>query len=341
MNNGRTSLATDFSWSEATGLSFHASFDLPLTSEGGFSAAVEFTFPVSIPFFGPTYGAIQGRTFIDSNKNGILDAGEKGAPDVLLTANGQQAITGSSGRFVFSLLLPGIYQIAIAQLPVGLSPLIEPSAQVKLKVGQVVELPPIPMESKSRISGFVFHDLNQNKTRDPGELGVAGVQLVIHNAIFQKRITTDSSGGFAVEVPPGTYTVELVVSTLPSRFEPTTPTKVQVLVKEMAFVRAQFGAYQHPRQLIFAPQAPIARFNYTPSLATVGQRITFDASTSEAVVGKIVSYNWEFRKGARVLKADGQRVSVIFEEAGTWLVTLEVTDSNGRTSQVQGVIMVQ
>ena len=341
VNNGRASLATDFSWSEVTGLSFHASFDLPLTSEGGFSAAVEFTFPVSIPFFGPTYGVIQGRTFIDSNKNGILDVGEKGAPGVLLTANGQQAITGSSGRFVFSLLLPGIYQIAIAQLPVGLSPLIEPSTQVKLKVGQVVELPPIPMESKSRISGFVFHDLNQNKTRDPGEPGVAGVQLAIHNAIFQKRITTDSSGGFVVQVPPGTYTVELVQSTLPNRFEPTTPTRVQVLVKEMAFVRAQFGVYQHPRQLIFAPQAPIARFNYTPSLATVGQRITFDALTSEAVEGKIVFYNWEFRKGSRVLKADGQQVSVIFEEAGTWLVTLEVTDSNGRTSQVQGIIMVQ
>jgi len=132
------------------------------------------------------------------------------------------------------------------------------------------------------------------------------------------------------------------VASLPARFEPTTPTRVQVLVKERAFARVQFGAWQRPREIIFVPQAPIARFDYTPALPTVREQVVFDALGSEAPApAEIVSYEWEFRKGSTVIRARGVRVTVIFEEAGTWLAILKVTDSAGRVAQLQKVVTVR
>jgi len=337
--NGEASLSANLSWVDVAGWEIKASLELTLAEESGFSTEVEFTFPMLVPFFGPTYGIIRGRAFIDENRNGRFDPGEEGVSNLLLSANGAQAITGRDGRFVFWPLLPGRYQVAIAELPFGISPLRKLPIEVTLRAGQEIELS-LPLESKSQISGTVFHDLNKNGVRDAGEPGVAGVELLITNLEFAKRVYTDSVGRFSLEVPPGTYTVELVVTSLPSRFEPTTPTRVQVLVKERALARVQFGAWQHPREIIFAPQVPIARFEYTPEHPTVGQEVTFDASASQAVEGEIVSYEWEFRKGPAVIRARGVRVTVVFEEAGTWLVVLKVTDSAGRTAQTQRVVTV-
>lgn len=341
VSNGEASLSTELAWADVVaGWELAASLSIPLIAEGGFSSTLEFTFPVSFPFFGPTYGILKGRAFIDENKNGRFEPGEKGVPELLLSANGQQAVTGNDGRFVFWPLLPGRYQVTVAEMPFGLSPLRRLPVEVILERGQEVELS-IPLESKSRIGGFVFHDRNQNRARDAGEEGVAGVEILIAGATVRKRASTDEVGRFSVAVPPGTYTVELVVASLPVRFEPTTPTKVQVLVKERAFVRVQFGVYQHPRPVIFAPQAPIARFDHTPKIPSVGEKVSFDASASQAFDAEIVSYEWEFRKGAKVSQTSGRRVTVIFDEAGSWLVTLKVTDSNGRTGQSQKVVTVR
>jgi len=338
--DGESSLSADLSWVDVTGWELAASLSMPLIAGGGFSSTLEFTFPIVIPFFGPTYGIIRGHVFIDKNKNGILDPGEEGVPGLLLSANGQEAITGTNGRFVFSSLLPDHYWVKIAEMPFGLSPLCKLPIAETLVAGQQVELL-IPMESKSVISGVVFHDLDQDGRRDAGEPGVAGVQVLIANPGSQNRTTTDGAGRFSVVAQPGIYTVELVVTSLSERFDPTTPTQVQVLVKERASVQVQFGAYQHPREIIFGAQAPTARFNHAPKTPSVGERVTFDATASEAAKGEIVSYNWEFRKGPTVHQASGREVTVIFDEAGTWLVKLKVTDSNGRTGQSQAVVTVR
>jgi len=73
----------------------------------------------------------------------------------------------------------------------------------------------------------------------------------------------------------------------------------------------------------------------------VGKQVVFDASGSEAPApAEIVSYEWEFRKGPTAVRASGERVTVIFEEAGTWLAILKVTDSAGRTAQIQRIVTV-
>lgn len=341
ISDGEASLSANLSWSGAGGLGFRTSFQLSLAPEGGVFSTLEFTFPVPVPLFGPTYGLIRGHAFIDANKNGILDPGEEGAPNLLLAANGQQAITGSAGRFVFWPLLPGSYRVEIAELPFGLSPLLELPISVELRAGQVVEIS-IPMASKSYISGVLFHDRDQDGTRDAGDEGVAGVQVLITGPAVRERIYTDGAGRFSMEVSPGVYTVELVVASLPARFEPTTPVQVRVVVKERAFVRVEFGAWQRPRPIIFVPTIPIARFDYIPKLPLVGEETVFDASASQAVEGEeIISYEWEFRRGLAVIQASGVRVTVIFEEAGIWLVTLRLTDSGGHTARIQKIVPVR
>jgi len=199
--NGETSLSADLSWVDVAGWELKASLELTLAEESGFSTEVEFTFPVVVPFFGPTYGIIRGRAFIDENRNGRFDPGEEGVPNLLLSANGAQAITGRDGRFVFWPMLPGRYQVEFAELPFGITPLRKLPVEVTLRASQEIELS-LPLESKSQISGTVFHDLNKNGVRDAGELGIAGVELLITNLAFAKRVYTDSVGRFSLEVPP-------------------------------------------------------------------------------------------------------------------------------------------
>jgi len=327
--NGEASLSADLSWVDVGGWELKASWELTLAEECGFSTEVEFTFPVLVPVFGPTYGIIRGRAFIDENGNGRFDPGEEGVPNLLLSANGAQAITGRDGRFVFWPLLPGRYQVGIAELPFGLYPLRKLPIEVTLRAGQEVELS-IHMESKSQIGGTVFHDLNKNGVRDAGEPGVAGVELLITNLTFAKRVYTDSVGRFSLEVPPGTYTVELVVASLPARFEPTTPTRVQVLVKERAFARVQFGAWQRPREIIVTFVPPVARFTWSPERPKAYETVTLDASESYDPNGRVVKYEWDLEVRGEHIKREGKIIQYAFPE-GTHKVTLTVTDNDGLT----------
>ena len=75
---------------------------------------------------------------------------------------------------------------------------------------ETTEVEPPPAE----ISGTVFHDKNENSLQDPGENGIAGVQVtltgtdIMGNAITQVD-TTDALGRYLFEdLPPGTYQVE-------------------------------------------------------------------------------------------------------------------------------------
>jgi len=195
---------------------------------------------------------------------------------------------------------------------------------VNLAAGREIELS-LPMESKSQIGGSVFHDLNKNGVRDAGEPGVAGV--------------TDSVGRFSLEVPPGTYTVELVVASLPARFEPTTPTRVQVLVKERAFARVQFGAWQRPREIIVTFVPPVARFAWSPERPKAYETVTLDASESYDPNGRVVKYEWDLEVRGKHIRREGKIIQYAFPE-GTHRVTLTVTDNDGLTDTTTRELIV-
>lgn len=80
-------------------------------------------------------------------------------------------------------------------------------------------------------------------------------------------------------------------------------------------------------------EPPVAGFSYTPEEIVVGIPITFDASDSHDPDGSIVKWYWEFGTGADAT-ALGESVTHTFKNAGTFTVTLWVTDDAGLVSSL-------
>jgi len=70
---------------------------------------------------------------------------------------------------------------------------------------------------------------------------------------------------------------------------------------------------------------PVANFTYDPKVPKVGETVTFDGSSSSSG-GIIVSYQWDFGDGQTSF---GQTAAHTYATATSYVVTLNVTDSNG------------
>lgn len=84
---------------------------------------------------------------------------------------------------------------------------------------------------------------------------------------------------------------------------------------------------------------PLAVITGLPSCAggTVGVPIDFDGSASRAAEGRIVRYEWNFGDGET---ATGVRVSHAYQRTGRFVVTLTVTDEEGRQGQASGTVSI-
>ena len=88
-----------------------------------------------------------------------------------------------------------------------------------------------------------------------------------------------------------------------------------------------------------AGEEPVAAYIYSPESPGVGELVTFDASGSTDADGEIVTWRWEFDDGTAV--ADGETVTHTFIAAGTYTVTLWVTDDEGLAASLPIEIAVQ
>lgn len=82
---------------------------------------------------------------------------------------------------------------------------------------------------------------------------------------------------------------------------------------------------------------PSAAFSYTPLAPTTNTIMSFDASASTATNSSIISYAWDF--GDRS-SASGKKVQHLYENAGTFTVTLTVTNEKGKTASLSKTIDV-
>ena len=82
---------------------------------------------------------------------------------------------------------------------------------------------------------------------------------------------------------------------------------------------------------------PIADFNFQPLYPMTGQYLTFDASNSRDVNGSIKKYQWDFGDGQT---GSGVSVTHSFSTAGTYSVTLTVTDNNANSSDTTNSVTV-
>ncbi|WP_169051779.1 PKD domain-containing protein [Halorhabdus amylolytica] len=78
-------------------------------------------------------------------------------------------------------------------------------------------------------------------------------------------------------------------------------------------------------------KAPTARMTVTPSVATAGQRVTFDASGSSDPDGSITDYEWDL-DGDGIYEHRGVVVDRAFSQAGGRTVRLRVFDERAATA---------
>ena len=85
---------------------------------------------------------------------------------------------------------------------------------------------------------------------------------------------------------------------------------------------------------------PMADFWWTPTSPTVCENVTFDASISTPDGGVLISYAWDFRDGTLIVTESEPIIIHHYIENGTFTVTLNVTDSEGRWDTESKVIIV-
>lgn len=198
-------------------------------------------------------GSLAGTVYVDANKDGKRDSGEKLLAGVTLTLKGidpngvpftRTTITDGNGNYLFALLTPGTYHLAETQ-PANLSDF---EAATGTKIGTLGggaaglnavtsivipaaggdavgydfrEFDPVVVVGPARLAGHVYVDINKNGKREPGE-PLAGVTVTLTGvdakgvAIPARTTQTGADGSYLFEnLVPGTYTV---VETQPAAY---------------------------------------------------------------------------------------------------------------------------
>ena len=87
------------------------------------------------------------------------------------------------------------------------------------------------------------------------------------------------------------------------------------------------------------PEPTVADFTFSPITPEVLQIVTVDATLSKPGTGRtIVSYSWDFGDG--VIKS-GIRSTHDYTPSGVYLITLTVTDDQGKKTQASKPITVR
>ncbi|HEX6323820.1 MAG TPA: PKD domain-containing protein [Vicinamibacterales bacterium] len=92
-----------------------------------------------------------------------------------------------------------------------------------------------------------------------------------------------------------------------------------------------------PETTALIPGAPEPSFFFSPTNPAVGVRVYFDASASRDPDGTIVRYRWNYGDGEF---EEGPVNHKDYVEAGTFVVTLTVTDNEGKSSSQSKAITV-
>ncbi|RSM46053.1 hypothetical protein DMA12_12265 [Amycolatopsis balhimycina DSM 5908] len=188
--------------------------------------------------------------WLDTNGNGLQDAGEPGVPDVpvvLKDGSGKQLATTKTdggGKYLFDNLSDGSYQVCfdIAHLPApvagyqltkrdagddgkdsdadpatGCTPVVKlgPDARENLTLDAGLVTPP------NRLGDFVWGDLNGNGLQDAGEPGVPDVPVVLKDGSGKQLATTKTDGGGKYlfdNLPDGSYQVCFDGTKLPADY---------------------------------------------------------------------------------------------------------------------------
>lgn len=159
-----------------------------------------------------------------------------------------------------------------------------------------------------------------------------GATIVEYGQLSARNVTTNGNGEATViytaplSAQPGTdfgNVVHVSVLQVGSDFGSTSPAGVNIRLV--------------PQTTAQTPGAPHANFYFTPAEPRVNQQVQFDASSSFDPDGVIVDYSWNYGDGEIETGVVQQHD---FAAAGTYLVTLTVTDNQGKRASLTKAVTV-
>ncbi len=165
------------------------------------------------------------------------------------------------------------------------------------------------------------------------EIGIGGVRADF-GSLSARNIVTGSDGR---------ATLVYTAPAAPSGPSTDPNTTVDILVTPIGFDAANSTTRLASIRLVapgivIPPDGLQPKFTFTPSAPTDHQNVLFDASTSTAPSNNpIATYSWNFGDGRT---DSGVTVSHSFNDAGTYVVTLTVTDQYSRTAATSQTITV-
>ena len=165
------------------------------------------------------------------------------------------------------------------------------------------------------------------------EIAVNGAMMDFGSLSARNLVTgTDGRATVVYTAPPGPAgatassgaLVQILVTPIGSDFMNATPRDVMIRLV--------------PVGVIIPPDGMQPRFTFTPTSPADHQQVLFDASTSEASANNpIVRYDWNFGDGEG---GSGRTVAHSFEDPGTFVVTLTVSDAFNRSASTSQTITV-
>ncbi len=176
--------------------------------------------------------SLSGYVYRDSNDDGIRGDSEQGLEGVIVRLTGTSrngpvdmtTLTGSNGSYKFEHLAPGTYPLTEPQ-PSGVIDGKDASgtpggttsndrfSDIQLQSGVDGTENNFGERGQTSISGFVYHDANNNGVKDAGEEGIAGAEVDLiwstNQGVLSRRETTDVNGAYSFdELLPALYRIQ-------------------------------------------------------------------------------------------------------------------------------------
>ncbi len=187
-------------------------------------------------------GAIGDTIWNDADGNGSQDPGEQGLAGVTVTLTGDlnndgiidtlTTVTDGNGNYHFDRLPEGPYTVSVdtTTLPPGMVVTADPdggsdaSATLTLGPGETNNDQDFGFRQTGTIGDTVWYDMDGDGIRDPGEPGLANVNLTLvgdldNDGQADDTLTTvtDADGNYHFDrLPAGTYVISVDTATLPA-----------------------------------------------------------------------------------------------------------------------------